>query len=92
VLSVSPVILLVKTPVPLSSIVLLLLIVGDGLVLQHTPLAVTDKVPAEVTFPPHVALVWLILLTSAVFTAGGTYARVVNVFSAPYEVPVEFVA
>jgi hypothetical protein len=84
--------LLVKEPVPLPSVVLLLLMVGDEMVLQHTPRAVTDKVPAEVTVPPQVKLVWLILLISAVFTAGAIYARVVNVFSAPYEVPAELVA
>jgi hypothetical protein len=55
-------------------------------------MAVTVEVPAEDTLPPHVAVVCIILLTSAVFTIGADKAGVVNVFSDPYEVPAELVA
>ena len=39
------VMLLVRVPVPVPSVVLLLLVVGLVEVLQHTPLAVTDATP-----------------------------------------------
>ena len=48
----SPVILLEKSPVPAASAVVLLAVVGIGVVLQHTPLAVTAAPPSEVMFPP----------------------------------------
>jgi hypothetical protein len=51
----NPVIELVKLPVPVPSVVLLSDIVGLFDVLQHTPRAVTEDDPADVTFPPPVA-------------------------------------
>jgi hypothetical protein len=62
--------LLVKLPVPLPFVVWLLLTVGFCVVLQHTPFAVTFAPPEEVTLPPQVALVAVILLTVFVVTAG----------------------
>ena len=52
-----PVMLLVKMPVPVLSVVLLLKIVGLADVLQQTPLAVTCAPPLLVTFPPLEAVV-----------------------------------
>ena len=79
-----PVILLVKLPVPLPSVVWLLLTVGLWLVLQQTPLAVTVAFPSLVTLPPHVAVLDVVLLTVDVVTVGNdTLADVVNVRSSP---------
>ena len=63
-----PVIELVKVPVPVPSVVLLSLVVGLADVLQHTPLAVTEAPPSEVTFPPLDALFWVIDDTGVVLT------------------------
>jgi hypothetical protein len=41
-----------KPPPPDPSFDLLSLTVGDGLMLQQTPLAVTDAPPSEVILPP----------------------------------------
>jgi hypothetical protein len=62
--------LLVKDPVPLPSDVLLLDIVGFSEVFQQTPLEVTSAPPSPVTFPPDVAVVWVIAVTLAVVTTG----------------------
>ncbi len=78
------VMLLVKLPVPLPSVVWLLLTVGLWLVLQQTPLAVTIALPLFVTLPPHVAVPDVMLLTDEVVTVGNdTLADVVNVRSSP---------
>jgi hypothetical protein len=70
VLGFNPVILLVKLPVPVPSEVWLSLVVGLADVLQHTPLAVTDAPPLEVTFPPLDALLNVIEDTVVVVTVG----------------------
>ncbi len=71
--------LLVKVPVPVPSVVLLLAVVGFAEVLQQTPLAVTAAPPSAVTFPPLVAVVWVILVTEVVVRVGRPFARVVKV-------------
>ena len=63
-------ILLVKLPVPVPSVVWLSLVVGLADVLQQTPLAVTDAPPSEVTFPPLEALFEVIEDTAVVVTVG----------------------
>ena len=84
VLAVRPVMLLVKLPVPLPSVVWLLLVVGLWLVLQQMPLAVTVLPPALVTLPPPVAVVWVILVTWLVVTVGRvTFCKVVKLTSLP---------
>jgi hypothetical protein len=95
VFAVSPVILLVKLPVSVPSEVLLLAVVGPETVFQHTPRAVTVEVPAEVTLPPKVAVVWVKSLTSEVVTKGEPATmtgNVVNVCTVPYDVPAVLVA
>ena len=62
--------LLVKLPVPVPSLVLLLAVVGFWLVLQQTPRAVTVAPPSEVTFPPLVAVVWVIFEAAVVEITG----------------------
>ena len=89
-MAASPVILLVKLPVPLPSVVWLPLTVGFCEVLQHTPRAVILDAPEEVTFPPQVAEVTAILETSFVVTIG--VDKVVNVRCSPYAVPALLVA
>jgi len=60
VLGVNPVREPEKLPVPLPSVVLLFAMVGLGLGLQHTPLAVTVAPPSDVILPPLDALVEVI--------------------------------
>jgi len=79
---VSPVRLLTNTPVPLPSVVLLSAIVGLGVVLQQTPLAVTVAPPSDVIFPPLVAVVWVIFVMAVVVMVGRS-AIVVNDTSFP---------
>jgi len=58
VFAVKPVILLVNSPAPVPSTVLVVSdIVGLAVVLQHTPLDVTVEPPSDVMFPPDVAVV-----------------------------------
>ena len=52
-----------KLPKPAPSVVLLSAIVGLGIVLQQTPLAVTADPPSSVIFPPMVADVVVIVAT-----------------------------
>jgi hypothetical protein len=66
----SPVIELEKEPVPVLSVVLLLLVVGLADVLQQTPLAVTVAPPLEETFPPLEALFDVIEDMAVVVTVG----------------------
>ena len=67
----SPVMLLVKLPVSVPSLVLLLEMVGLEVVPQHTPRAVTLAPPSELMFPPLVAVVWVIELAEVVVRVGG---------------------
>jgi hypothetical protein len=46
---------LTKLPVPAPSTVTLSFMLGDGFVLQHTPLPVTADPPSEVIVPPDSA-------------------------------------
>ena len=57
-------------------------VVGFAVVLQHTPLAVTEAPPSEVTLPPDVAVVDVIADMAVVVTVGAT-APVVNETSSP---------
>ena len=59
-----------KLPVPVPLVVLSLAVVGLADVLQHTPLAVIEVPPSEVTFPPLVALVAVIEDAAVVVTVG----------------------
>ena len=69
--AVSPVRVLVKVPPPVPSVVNVeLAVVGFADVLQHTPRAVTVAPPSEVTFPPLVAVVEVIAVTTVVVTIG----------------------
>ena len=90
----SPVILLVKLPAPVPSDVLVLkAMVAPEAVLQQTPRAVTAEPPSVVIFPPERALEVLMEETAVVVRAGTVAcAVVVKDNSAPYPVPVEFVA
>jgi hypothetical protein len=69
-LAVSPVRELTNVPVPEPSVVRFPAIVGLTAVLQQTPLAETAVDPAEVTFPPEVAVVEAIALAAVVVTTG----------------------
>ena len=93
VLADNPVRLLVKVPVPLPLLVVLLAVVGFWEVDQHTPLAVTVAPPSAVTFPPLVAVVWVILEAASVVTVGTTVVcPVVKLTWLPYPVPALLVA
>ena len=83
--------LLVKVPVPVPSLVLLLLIVGPTDVPQHTPRAVIGELASDVMFPPAVAPVVPMLLGVVVVSVGISPCRVVNVTSFPYVTPSLFV-
>ena len=67
---------LVKTPVPVPSVVLASAVVGFAVVLQHTPRAVTADPPSAVTFPPLAAPVDVIPVTAVVVTVGATLEAV----------------
>lgn len=92
VFAVNPVILLAKLPVPVPSVVLLSVIVGEALVLQQTPRAVTLKPPSEVMLPPLEAVVSPILVTAVVVNSGTGNGSVVNDITLPYPVPASLVA
>ena len=66
---------------------------GEVVVFQQTPLAVTVAPPSDVTLPPPVAVVWVMFVTAVVVTAGGfEIGKVVNETWVPYAVPALFVA
>ena len=74
----SPVILLVKLPVPVPSDVLVLnAVVAPEVVLQQTPRAVTAEPPSVVIFPPETAVVELIEEIAVVVNAGMVASAVV---------------
>ena len=87
---VSPVIALVNVPIPVPSVVLLLVIVGLVVVLQQTPRAVTEAPPSAPTVPPLVAVVAVILVTAAVAERSGVLvllspvARIPDIPRAPF--------
>jgi hypothetical protein len=86
------VIKLVNEPVvPVSVVLVLSAIVGEGDVLQQTPLDVMFPPPSEVMFPPLVADVVVIEVASVVVTVG-RFASAVNETSLPYAVPTLLVA
>lgn len=68
--AVSGVILLVKTPVPLPSVVWVQVIVGNGLLLQQTPRIVIGEEPAFVILPPDTAAVDVMPFTAVVVIIG----------------------
>ena len=71
VMDVSPVMELVKLPVPEPSVVLLSAVVGELFVLlQQRPLAVTALPPSLVISPPEVAVVKAIDETAVVVIVG----------------------
>ena len=80
---VNPVMLLVKVPVPVPSVVLGSEVVGFTEVLQHTPLAVIAAPPSLVISPPLLAVVVAIAITLAVVITGAESATVVNETSDP---------
>jgi hypothetical protein len=65
--------------------------VGLGEVLQHTPLSETEAPPADVTFPPLLAVEAVTAEAFAVVKVGATPA-VLKMKSFPYTVPTLFVA
>ncbi len=76
--------LLVKLPVPLPSVVWLLMTVGLWLVLQQTPLAVTVALPSCDTWDLHSVPPGVTPHLDEVVTVGNdTLADVVNVRSSP---------
>ena len=82
-LGLNPVMLLVKVPVSVPSAVWLSLMVGLADVLQHTPLAVTENPPSDVTFPPLEAVVVVMEDAAVVVTVGAVAEEVVKVISLP---------
>ena len=86
------VILLLKLPAPVPSLVLVLsAVVGFCEVPHTTPLAVTAAPPSELMFPPPVAPLPVIPLTAVVVSVG-VVAVVVKDIWLPYAVPAELVA
>jgi hypothetical protein len=82
---------LVKTPVPVPSLVLVArATVGPVEVLQQTPRAETVSPPSAVTLPPLLAVAPVMADIAVVETVG--VVSVVKVISEPYEVPTPFVA
>ena len=62
-----------KSPVPSPSEVLLSVTVGVVPVLQQTPRAVTEELPADATVPPLVAEICVIIVAVAVVTEGAIW-------------------
>ena len=59
-----------RTIVPVPLVVKLFAVVGFGLVLQHTPLAVMAEPPSLLILPPLLAVVAVIALTAVVLKMG----------------------
>ena len=72
---------LVNAPVPVPLEVLLSYMVGLGLVLQHTPRAVTVALPSLLIFPPLVAVVLATVEATVVVSVG--VVAVVKLTSVP---------
>ena len=85
------VILLVKLPFAVQSLVYEPVIEGLFEVLQHIPLSVTSDPPFEVIFPPDVAVV-RVTEEAGVVVKDGKSAAVIKVNSFPYAVPIALVA
>ena len=82
--AVNPVMLLVNAPVPVPLTVLVVkAIVGLIVVLQQIPLAVMVAPPSEVTFPPDVAVVAVMVDAAVVVSVATSAPVVVNTLSAP---------
>jgi hypothetical protein len=80
------VILLVKLPIPLPSIVFVLsAAVGLLLVLQHTPRAVTAAPPSKLILPPLLAEVKFMLLIAIVLVTVGNAAGQSSQVGAPLQ-------
>ena len=80
-----------KLPEPVPSFVLLLVMEGFEVLLQHIPRAVTAEPPLLVILPPLVTEVEVTAETEVVVSADKT-ATVVVVISLAYAVPMLFVA
>ena len=95
-MGVNPVIELVKVPVAVPSEVLVFKIVGFGLVLQQTPLAVSKSFPLDEIFPPDEAVfpptTVVIALIDVVVNVGKDLVPVVKLISSLYAVPAELIA
>ena len=61
---------LVNIPEPFPSVEKLFAVVGEGVVLQHTPRAVTEAPPLLVIFPPPVAPVYVLIVITVVVILG----------------------
>src|SRR5664280_640626 len=85
------VILLVKLPFAVPSLVYEPVIEGLCEVLQHIPLLITADPPFEVIFPPDVAVV-RVTEEAGVVVKDGKSAAVIKVNSFPYAVPIALVA
>ena len=83
--------MLTKPPVPVPSVVLLLLMVGFEVVAQHTPLAVTIPPPLDEIVPPPVAAI-AVMEDMADVESVGKVAKVLKDTSFPYTVPALFEA
>ena len=82
---------LVKAPVPVPSVVLVLLIVGFDDVLQQTPLDVTGSPPSLEMLPPDIDEVGVIDPGAEVVKVGRA-PGVLKMISFPYAVPPALVA
>jgi hypothetical protein len=69
-----------------------LVIAGDVVVAQQTPLAVMAALPSEVILPPETAEVKVTEVTAVVVREGTTRLVVVTIASVPYAVPALLVA
>ena len=85
--------LLVKLPTPIPSLVQLSTIVGDGSVLQQTPLANMSAPPLLSISPPQMAVILVIVFTLLVVIAGSSGSEsVLNDFCLLYPTPTLFLA
>lgn len=78
---------LVKTPVPVPSLVLLSEIVGFWIVLQHTPRAVIAAPPEAVILPPEAAEEDVIAETADVVNTGICITSFLQLFVSSNDAP-----